>query len=68
VDEAARALQAAVEADPRLPAPRFYLAQIARARGDIASMREHLKEFIRLSPRSYEAWRARVELSKLPRS
>jgi tetratricopeptide (TPR) repeat protein len=68
VEEAARALQAAVDADPALPAPRFYLAQIARARGDMATMRGHLKDFIRLSPRSYEAWRARQELAKLPRS
>ena len=68
VDEAARALQAAVEADPALAPPRFYLAQIARARGDIAAMRGHLKDFIRLSPRSYEAWRARQELASLPRS
>jgi tetratricopeptide (TPR) repeat protein len=68
VEEAARALQAAADADPRLAAPRFYLAQIARARGDIATMRVHLNDFIRLSPRSYEAWRARVELSKLPRT
>jgi tetratricopeptide (TPR) repeat protein len=68
VDEASRALQAAVDADGGLAAPRFYLAQIARARGDLASMRVHLTHFIRLSPRSYEAWRARQELAKVPRS
>jgi tetratricopeptide (TPR) repeat protein len=68
LDEAARALQAAVAADPRLAAPRFYLAHLARARGDAAATRTHLQEFIRLSPRSYEAWRARQELATLPRS
>jgi tetratricopeptide (TPR) repeat protein len=67
-EEASRALQAAVEADPGLAPPRFYLAQIARARGDLSAMRTHLGDFIRLSPRSYEAWRARQELAKLPRS
>ncbi len=68
VEEATRALAAAVDADPALAAPRYYLAQIARAAGDVPAMRAHLKDFIRLSPRSYEAWRARQELAKLPRS
>jgi tetratricopeptide (TPR) repeat protein len=68
VEDAARALAAAVEADPRLAAPRFYLAHMARARGDVSALRSHLADFIRLSPRSYEAWRARQELATLPRS
>ncbi len=67
VDDATRLLQAAVQADPALAAPHFYLAEMARARGDLPAMRTHLVDFIRLSPRSYEAWRARQELARLPR-
>lgn len=68
LEAAATAFHLAIEMDPRLAAPHFYLAHLARARGDASAMRTHLRDFIRLSPRSYEAWRARQELAKLPRS
>jgi tetratricopeptide (TPR) repeat protein len=68
LEAAATAFHLAIEMDPSLAAPHFYLAHLARTRGDVSAMRTHLEQFIRRSPRSYEAWRARQELARLPRS
>jgi tetratricopeptide (TPR) repeat protein len=63
LDEAMQAQQAALAADPRYARAHWALAQLARARGDEGTAREHLRAFVKLSPRSYEAWQARQELT-----
>jgi Tfp pilus assembly protein PilF len=49
--------------DPRYARAHWALAQLARARGDEATAREHLRAYVKLAPRTYEAWRARQELA-----
>jgi tetratricopeptide (TPR) repeat protein len=63
LDEATQAQQAALAADPRYARAHWALAQIARARGDERAAREHLAAFVKLAPRTYEAWRAKEELA-----
>jgi tetratricopeptide (TPR) repeat protein len=63
LDDAARAEEAALSADPAEARAHWALAQIARARGDEPGARRHLQAFVRLAPRTYDAWRAREELA-----
>ena len=60
LDEAVQAQQAALAADPRYARAHWALAQIARARGDERVARVHLRAFVKLAPRTYEAWRAKA--------
>lgn len=63
LDEAVQAQQGALAVDPRYARAHWALAQLARARGDEATAREHLRAYVKLAPRTYEAWRARQELA-----
>jgi Tfp pilus assembly protein PilF len=63
LDEAVQAQRAALAVDPKLARAHWALAQIARVRGDEGAAREHLRAFVKASPRSYEAWQARQELA-----
>ncbi|HEU4367474.1 MAG TPA: hypothetical protein VFV05_04490 [Methylomirabilota bacterium] len=65
-DEAVRAQEQALAADPRHANAYWTLAQVARARGDEATARRHLETFARLLPRSYEAWQVREALAGRP--
>jgi tetratricopeptide (TPR) repeat protein len=62
-DEATRAARDALAVDSRHAAAHRALAQIARARGDEPSARQHWQAFARLAPRTYEAWQVREALS-----
>ncbi|HTO13706.1 MAG TPA: tetratricopeptide repeat protein [Candidatus Binatia bacterium] len=62
-DEAERLEEAALAADPREARAHWALAQLARARGDEPAARRHFQAFVRLAPRSYDAWRVREELA-----
>jgi tetratricopeptide (TPR) repeat protein len=66
LDDAVRAEEAALAADPTEARAHWALALIARARGDAAGARTHLESFVRLAPRSYDAWRVREELAGWP--
>lgn len=68
LDEAVRAGEAALAADPRHAQAHWALAQIARVRGDEAAARHHLEAFARLAPRSYDAWRVRQTHASAPGS
>jgi len=57
--DALRTLQAAVDADPKFAKAHYALAQASARAGDPAACARHLREFVRLAPRSYEAWIAR---------
>ena len=63
LDEATQAQQDALAADPGYARAHWALAQIARARGDARVARVHLAAFVKLAPRTYEAWRAKEELA-----
>ena len=63
LDEAVRAEESALSADPAHARAHWALAQIARARRDEPQARRHLEAFARLAPRSYDAWRVREELA-----
>ena len=63
LDEAVRAEESALAADPAHARAHWALAQIARARRDEPQARRHLEAFARLAPRSYDAWRVREELA-----
>jgi tetratricopeptide (TPR) repeat protein len=65
-DEAVHALNEALAADPRHANAYLLLANIARARGDEPTARQHLQTFARLLPRSYEAWQVREALASRP--
>jgi tetratricopeptide (TPR) repeat protein len=67
LDDAIAAEHAALAADPQQARAHWALAQIARARGDDGSARRHLQSFVRLAPRTYDAWRTREELASAAR-
>jgi Tfp pilus assembly protein PilF len=62
LDEATRAEEEALAADPGHARAHWALAHIARARGDEAAARRHLEAFARLAPRTYDAWQVRETL------
>lgn len=64
--EAIRALRAAVDADPTFAKPHYGLARVYARTGDAAASDRHLRQFVRLAPRSYEAWLARERLAAGP--
>jgi len=63
LDEATRAEESALAADPTYARAEWGLAEIARARGDDKGAQRHREAFARLAPRSYDAWRVREELA-----
>jgi len=67
LDAAGAAQEAALAVDPDLAHAHYALALVHERRGDLAAARRHLETYVRLEPRSYEAWRARRMLARLPR-
>jgi tetratricopeptide (TPR) repeat protein len=63
LDDAVRAAEEALAADPGHARAHWALAQIARARGEETVARRHLEAFARLAPRSYDAWQVRQALA-----
>jgi Flp pilus assembly protein TadD len=63
LDEAVWAVDQALAIDPGHAAAHRAMAQIARARGDEVAARRHLQAFVRLAPRTYEAWQMRETLT-----
>src|SRR5262245_49200102 len=67
LDAALTQQQAALAIDPYFAEAHYRLALIHQRRSQYAAARKHFEEYVRLEPRSYLAWRARQELSALPR-
>jgi tetratricopeptide (TPR) repeat protein len=67
LDDALTQQRAALEIDPHFAEAHYRLALIHQRRAQYAAARKHFEEYVRLEPRSYLAWRARQELSALPR-
>jgi Tfp pilus assembly protein PilF len=63
LDEARRLQEEALAADATYADAHRLLAEIHGRAGDTRAAREHLERFVRLSPRSYEAWLARAALA-----
>ncbi|HSB60421.1 MAG TPA: tetratricopeptide repeat protein, partial [Vicinamibacteria bacterium] len=64
--EATGSLEAARAADPAYPPAVWGLALAAERSGDARAARAHYEAYLRLSPRTYEAWQARLALRRLP--
>jgi len=63
LDEAIATLRGVAERDPSASNAHYGLAQVYAQTGNAAESERHLREFVRLVPRSYEAWRARERLA-----
>jgi Flp pilus assembly protein TadD len=59
--------RAALDVDPSFAKAHYALALTYQRRGEPAAARAHFEQYIRLEPRNYLSWRAREELSRLPR-
>jgi tetratricopeptide (TPR) repeat protein len=62
-DEAIATLRDVAQRDPAASNAHYGLAQVYAQTGNAAESERHLREFVRLVPRSYEAWRARERLA-----
>ena len=62
-EEAIATLRDVAQRDPSASNAHYGLAQVYAQTGNAAESERHLREFVRLVPRSYEAWRARERLA-----
>jgi tetratricopeptide (TPR) repeat protein len=67
LDDAISQQRAALDVDPKFAKAYYALALTYQRRGEPAAARVHFEQYIHLEPRGYLSWKAREELSRLPR-